>query len=211
MSWRTGSTIFLEFWPILESKVKSKKELNQFGEELILLFQKNDVDLDDLLGSCKSLDKLLEAKFGISQEEDDEEGYTGLENDQTVLMRAAAKVAQALNVDFNEDEDCVWLAGRLEEGNTTVNLQLYNWKNKEYSFVLATETPRFLDDGSVEILHKEIKSTLTQNLDVPHLTSHALGLLRSIRGGDFDKVVPLSSTSKDEYLEFIARKPIIKI
>lgn len=185
--------------------------MNQFGEELILLFQKNDMDLDDLLGSYKSLDKLLEAKFDISQEEDDDEGYTGLENNQTVLMRVAASLAKTLNTDFNEDEDCVWLAGRLAEGNTTVNLQLYNWANKEYSFVLAIETPRFLEDGSVEIMHKEMKATQTKDLDVAHLTSHALALLKSIPKGDVDKVVPLTNTSKDEYLEFIARKPVIKI
>lgn len=211
MSWRTGSTILLEFWPILESRIKAKKDLNRFGEELILLFQKNDVDLDDLLGSHPSLDKLLESKFGIAQDEDDEEGYTGLENDQTILMRVAANVAKALGVDFNEEEDCVWLAGRLGQENTTVNLQLYNWANQEYSFVLAMETPRFLEDGRVEIMHKEIRSTEATQLDVAHLTSHALALLKSIPTGEFDKIVPLADTSKDEYLEFIARKQTINI
>lgn len=210
MSWVTGSTIFLEIWPIIESKIKSKKELNKFGEELILFFQQHDVDINDLLGSSKSLDKLLESKFKLSE---DDEAYVGLENNETTLMQVASNLASSLKVEFNEDEDCVWLSGRIQGGNTTVCLQLYNWANKEYSLVLGRETPVFSDDGSVEIQYKEMRKSLTDNLNVENLTLSALSLLKSIAENEsnFDKVVPLKSTTKNEFLESLKKKPILNI
>ncbi|MCE2028692.1 hypothetical protein [Sessilibacter corallicola] len=48
MSWRTGSAIFLEFWPILQSKIRDKDELIDFTSKLLKLFVEGDMDTWDI-------------------------------------------------------------------------------------------------------------------------------------------------------------------
>ncbi|MEM9353296.1 MAG: hypothetical protein AAGA92_09800 [Planctomycetota bacterium] len=45
MSWRTGSTIFLEIWPILQKHISDRRERIEFAGELLKLFVHEDMDL----------------------------------------------------------------------------------------------------------------------------------------------------------------------
>lgn len=44
MSWRTGSTIFLKIWPILQSNIEGKDELVDFTARLLKTFVEDDMD-----------------------------------------------------------------------------------------------------------------------------------------------------------------------
>lgn len=44
MSWRTGSKIFVEIWPILAANVKDRDELIELTGELLELFVQRDMD-----------------------------------------------------------------------------------------------------------------------------------------------------------------------
>lgn len=48
MSWRTGSTIFLEMWPILQARIEDKEERIEFTAELLKLFSEWDMDTYDV-------------------------------------------------------------------------------------------------------------------------------------------------------------------
>ncbi len=59
MSWRTGSTIFLEFWPIIKNNIENKEERILFTKELISLFVKHDMDTLDLEKVEEELDHIV--------------------------------------------------------------------------------------------------------------------------------------------------------
>ena len=44
MSWRTGSKLFIEMWPLIQANVPEKQERIEFTAELLQLFAKWDVD-----------------------------------------------------------------------------------------------------------------------------------------------------------------------
>ena len=48
MSWRTGSTIFLEMWPILQARIEDTEERIEFTAELLKLFSEWDMDTYDV-------------------------------------------------------------------------------------------------------------------------------------------------------------------
>ena len=48
MSWRTGSTIFIEMWPILQARIEDKEERIEFTAELLKLFSEWDMDTYDV-------------------------------------------------------------------------------------------------------------------------------------------------------------------
>jgi hypothetical protein len=48
MSWRTGSTIFLEIWPILQARIEEDEERIEFTAELLKLFVACDMDVYDV-------------------------------------------------------------------------------------------------------------------------------------------------------------------
>ena len=48
MSWSTGSTIFIEMWPILQARIEDKEERIEFTAELLKLFSEWDMDTYDV-------------------------------------------------------------------------------------------------------------------------------------------------------------------
>ena len=48
MSWRTGSTIFLEIWPILQAHIEEEDERIEFTGKLLKLFIEGDMDAYDV-------------------------------------------------------------------------------------------------------------------------------------------------------------------
>jgi len=48
MSWRTGSTIFLEIWPILQAHIEEKEDRIEFTGKLLKLFVDGDMDAYDV-------------------------------------------------------------------------------------------------------------------------------------------------------------------
>jgi len=48
MSWRTGSTIFIEMWPIIQKHIKDRDERVDFTSRLLELFAENDMDTFDV-------------------------------------------------------------------------------------------------------------------------------------------------------------------
>jgi hypothetical protein len=48
MSWRTGSTIFLKIWPILQTHIEEDDERVEFTAELLKLFVACDMDSYDV-------------------------------------------------------------------------------------------------------------------------------------------------------------------
>ncbi len=48
MSWRTGSTIFLEIWPILQKHIEEDDERIEFTAGLLKLFVEGDMDAYDV-------------------------------------------------------------------------------------------------------------------------------------------------------------------
>ena len=48
MSWRTGSKLFIEMWPLIQANIPDKQERIEFTGELLQLFAKWDVDTWEL-------------------------------------------------------------------------------------------------------------------------------------------------------------------
>ncbi len=48
MSWRTGSRIFLEIWPILQKHIEEEDERIEFTAALLKLFTERDMDTFDI-------------------------------------------------------------------------------------------------------------------------------------------------------------------
>jgi hypothetical protein len=44
MSWRTGSKLFIEMWPLIQANIPDKQERIEFTGELLQLFARWDVD-----------------------------------------------------------------------------------------------------------------------------------------------------------------------
>jgi hypothetical protein len=48
MSWRTGSKLFIEIWPVILSNITDREERIEFTGQLIKLFTKEDMDTYDI-------------------------------------------------------------------------------------------------------------------------------------------------------------------
>jgi hypothetical protein len=48
MSWRTGSKLFLEIWPLIQANIDDRQERIAFTGELLQLFTKGDMDSWDV-------------------------------------------------------------------------------------------------------------------------------------------------------------------
>src|SRR5689334_3574176 len=48
MSWRTGSKLFIEMWPLIQANIKDRQERIDFTAELLKLFVKEDMDAWDV-------------------------------------------------------------------------------------------------------------------------------------------------------------------
>jgi hypothetical protein len=48
MSWRTGSKLFIEMWPLIEANITDREERIEFTGELLQVFAKQDMDTWDV-------------------------------------------------------------------------------------------------------------------------------------------------------------------
>lgn len=44
MSWRTGSKLFIEMWPLIQANITDKEERIEFTGELLQVFARQDMD-----------------------------------------------------------------------------------------------------------------------------------------------------------------------
>ncbi len=48
MSWRTGSKLFIEIWPLIQSNIPDREERVEFTGELLRVFVNEDMDTYDV-------------------------------------------------------------------------------------------------------------------------------------------------------------------
>ena len=48
MSWRAGSTLFLEIWPAIKKNIPNREERVEFTSKLLALFVEDDMDTYDI-------------------------------------------------------------------------------------------------------------------------------------------------------------------
>ena len=48
MSWRTGSKLFIEMWPLIQANITDKEERIEFTGELLQLFARLNMDSYDI-------------------------------------------------------------------------------------------------------------------------------------------------------------------
>ena len=48
MSWRTGSKLFIEMWPLIQDHILDRQERIEFTGELLRIFKKADMDTWDV-------------------------------------------------------------------------------------------------------------------------------------------------------------------
>jgi hypothetical protein len=48
MSWRTGSKLFIEIWPLIQANIIDKEERIEFTGELLQIFTRQDMDTWDV-------------------------------------------------------------------------------------------------------------------------------------------------------------------
>ena len=48
MSWRTGSTLFLEIWPSIQRHMKDREERIEFTGKMLQIFSEEDMDTFDV-------------------------------------------------------------------------------------------------------------------------------------------------------------------
>ncbi|UXY16364.1 hypothetical protein N8I74_04915 [Chitiniphilus purpureus] len=140
MSWRTGSTVFVEIWPVLEAHITDEEERDDIAVELINVFERRDMDVNDLLNSFESLDGLLERQFGLSEKE---ECFTGFQSENSLLMQLSRNIAQTLNLQLQRGEDGIHLSGRIGNTNCVLHVSLYNFADRNYQFDVQMEAMRF--------------------------------------------------------------------
>jgi hypothetical protein len=61
MSWRTGSAIFVEIWPVIEQRVAARQERIELTRDLLVLFVARDMDpwdVEDLHPDVRAAMKL---------------------------------------------------------------------------------------------------------------------------------------------------------
>jgi len=79
MSWRTGSTLFLEMWPLILARIPDREERIDFLGALLKVFVKEDMDtweVEDVHPDIRSA--LRKSGIGITEPEkysDDEDAH----------------------------------------------------------------------------------------------------------------------------------------
>lgn len=48
MSWRTGSGLFLDMWPLIQARIRDRQERVEFTGELLQVFVNQDMDPYDV-------------------------------------------------------------------------------------------------------------------------------------------------------------------
>ena len=59
MSWRNGSRLFIECWPLITKHVSEPSVRDEFVKQLVKLFESFDMDSHDLHGVAPDLDEIL--------------------------------------------------------------------------------------------------------------------------------------------------------
>ena len=60
MSWRTGASLFWEFWPKVKAAMPDAEGRKYFARGLLNVFLDNDVDPGDLRGQDAEIDQLMD-------------------------------------------------------------------------------------------------------------------------------------------------------
>jgi hypothetical protein len=60
MSWRTGASLFWDFWPKIKAGIPDDEHRAAFARELVTLFLDNDVDPCDLRGEDPEIDRIMD-------------------------------------------------------------------------------------------------------------------------------------------------------
>jgi hypothetical protein len=63
MSWRSGSSLFMELWPIVAKHINDAEMRKEFGKELMQLFLERDVDPADFEEFDPEVDEMLDEYF----------------------------------------------------------------------------------------------------------------------------------------------------
>lgn len=72
MSWRTGSSLFLNIWPEIRDSIEDQSHLREFTLALVELFAENDMDVADLEHAIPELDEILGVASGENYDYDDD-------------------------------------------------------------------------------------------------------------------------------------------
>ena len=68
MSWRTGSKLFLEMWPLIKANIKDPEERIEFTASLIRVFVQEDMDTWDIEDVDPDIRKaIVEAGYEICE------------------------------------------------------------------------------------------------------------------------------------------------
>lgn len=70
MSWRTGSALFLDMWPLIQARITDREERIEFLGDLLQLFVKGDMDaweVEDVHPDIRSA--LRRSGIGITEPE----------------------------------------------------------------------------------------------------------------------------------------------
>jgi hypothetical protein len=60
MSWRTGSSLFWEFWPKVKAGITDAEHRAMFARDLVTLFLNHDVDPGDMRGVDAEIDQIMD-------------------------------------------------------------------------------------------------------------------------------------------------------
>jgi hypothetical protein len=59
MSWRTGTSLLLDIWPIVKETIKDDEHRKIFGKDLVSIFLEHDIDAYDIDGVDPELDAIV--------------------------------------------------------------------------------------------------------------------------------------------------------
>jgi len=60
MSWRVGSGLFWEFWPIIKARIPDVEDRAVFTRDLVEMFLEHDVDPCDMRGGDQEIDLIMD-------------------------------------------------------------------------------------------------------------------------------------------------------
>lgn len=69
MSWRTGSLLFLEIYPVIKQHLGEDKNNEEFLKSLVQLFLAHDIDPYDISDVDSELDDILKSIYGMPEED----------------------------------------------------------------------------------------------------------------------------------------------
>ena len=60
MSWRTGSSLFWDFWPKVKEGIPDPEHRAAFARDLVTLFLDHDVDPCEMRGADPEIDRVMD-------------------------------------------------------------------------------------------------------------------------------------------------------